>query len=63
MAVDGSGQCHLFQLVGRRFTLDEAPPSLAGCNRLVLIGRNLDAGRLRTQLIACPAAPVTPPPR
>jgi 7,8-dihydropterin-6-yl-methyl-4-(beta-D-ribofuranosyl)aminobenzene 5'-phosphate synthase len=47
-------------LVGRRFTLDAAPADLAGSNRLVLIGRNLDGVRLRTQLAEClvPAAAI-----
>jgi G3E family GTPase len=56
LAIDGSDRRHVFHLVGRRFTLDEAPPDLAGPNRLVLIGRNLDAGKLRAQLAACLAA-------
>jgi G3E family GTPase len=55
LAIDGSDRRHLFHLVGRRFTLDEAPVDLdlAGRNRLVLIGRNLDGALLRAQLTAC----------
>jgi G3E family GTPase len=59
LSIENSG-CHLFHLVGRRFTLDAAPADLAGSNRLVLIGRNLDGVRLRTQLAEClvPAAAI-----
>ncbi len=57
LAIDGSERRHLFHLVGRRFTLDEAPSGLAGHNRLVLIGRNLDGVQLRAQLAACLARP------
>jgi G3E family GTPase len=48
----------LFHLVGRRFTLDEAPAELRGPTRLVLIGQSLDAAGLRAQLAAC----ITPAP-
>lgn len=57
LAIDGSERRHLFHLIGRRFTLDKAPERFGGLNRLVLIGRNLDAVLLRTQLMACLAAP------
>jgi G3E family GTPase len=60
LSIEGSDRRHLFHLVGRRFTLDAAPPDLAGRNRLVLVGENLDAAGLRTQLAACLVAPVTP---
>ncbi len=62
LAIDCSDRRHLFHLVGRRFTLDEAPAGLTGHNRLVLIGRNLDADGLRAQLAACLAPPPTPGP-
>jgi G3E family GTPase len=62
LAIAGVARRHLFHLVGRRFTLDEAPPGLGGRNRLVVIGQNLDASRLRAQLAACLAAAVTPAP-
>jgi G3E family GTPase len=62
LSVAGSARRHLFHLVGRRFTLDEAPPELSGPNRLVLIGRQLDATRLRAQLAACLASAITPAP-
>ena len=59
LAIDGGAQRHIFHLVGRRFTLDAAPAGLAGGSRLVLIGRGLDADRLRAELAACLAAPAT----
>ena len=52
-AVEGSDKRHIFHLVGKRFTLDEAPPGGSTMNRLVLIGRGLDEARLRRQLAAC----------
>ena len=57
LTIDGADKRHLFHLVGRRFTLDEAPASGPRRTRLVLIGRNLDAGRLRAALAACLADP------
>jgi G3E family GTPase len=57
LAIEGSERRHLFHLSGRRFTLDKAPEQLGGLNRLVLIGRNLDAALLHAQLAACLAAP------
>jgi hypothetical protein len=62
LTIDCSDRRHLFHLVGRRFTLDEAPAVLTGNNRLVLIGRNLDADGLRAQLAACLVPPLTPGP-
>ena len=62
LTIDCSDRRHLFHLVGRRFTLDEAPAGLTGNNRLVLIGRNLDADGLRAQLAACLVPPLTPGP-
>jgi G3E family GTPase len=62
LTIDGGDRRHLFHLVGRRFTLDTAPLGLTGPNRLVLIGKNLDAARLRAQLAACLTARVTPAP-
>jgi G3E family GTPase len=53
LRIEGNDRHHLFHLVGRRFTLDEAPADLAGRNRLVLIGQNLDGARLRARLAAC----------
>ena len=44
---------HVFHLVGQRFTLDERQWVGPRKNRLVLIGRNLDQGRLRDRLEAC----------
>ena len=58
LRIDGSDAAHVFHLVGRRFTLDPSPDSEPERNRLVLIGRNLDAGRLRAALAACLAEPV-----
>ncbi len=60
LTIDGSSRLHLFHLVGRRFTLDEAPADLTGHNRLVLIGRNLDAEVLKAQLAACLVPSLTP---
>jgi G3E family GTPase len=57
--VDGR---HLFHLVGRRFTLDPAPGRHRGTNRLVLIGRRLDAAGLRARLAACLVPPLNPEP-
>ena len=59
LRIDGSDAGHVFHLVGRRFTLDPAPPGGARGSRLVLIGRGLDAGRLRAALAACVADQVT----
>lgn len=53
LAIEDSAQRHVFHLVGRRFTLDPAPAGLAGGTRLVLIGRGLDAARLRAELTRC----------
>ena len=62
LTIDGGDRRHLFHLVGRRFTLDTAPLDLTGPNRLVLIGKNLNAARLRAQLAACLTARVIPAP-
>jgi G3E family GTPase len=58
LAIDGAGR-HIFHLVANRFTLDTAPATIGGPNRLVLIGRNLDAERLRAELASCLAANLT----
>ena len=60
LTIDGSSRLYLFHLVGRRFTLDEASADLTGHNRLVLIGRNLDAEVLKAQLAACLVPSLTP---
>jgi G3E family GTPase len=62
LSIEGSSGRHLFHLVGRRFTLDEAPGAIAGPNRLVLIGQDLDGGKLRAQLRACLVTSVIPGP-
>jgi G3E family GTPase len=66
LSIEGSSRRHLFHLVGRRFTLDEAADeaasAMAGPNRLVLIGQNLDGEKLRAQLRACLVTSVTPAP-
>jgi G3E family GTPase len=46
----------IFHLVGTRFTLDESRWRGRRSNRLVLIGQELDAGRLRDGLARCLAA-------
>jgi G3E family GTPase len=60
LSIDGTDKRQVFHLVGKRFTLDEAPATGQRGNRLVLIGRNLDAAQLRAGLDGCLAAPVTP---
>ncbi len=60
LTIDGSDRRHLFHLVGRRFTLDDAPASVTGHNRLVLIGRNLAREELKLQLAACLVRSPTP---
>ncbi len=68
LRIAGSDVAHIFHLVGRRFTLDPSPAARNGGaaeperNRLVLIGRNLDAGSLRGALNACLADPAIPGP-
>lgn len=57
LAIDGSEARHVFHLVGRRFTLDAADAEAPPGSRLVLIGRNLDADRLRAQLAECLVTP------
>jgi G3E family GTPase len=49
---------YVFHLVGKRFSLEESRWEGTRKNALVLIGRNLDAVRLRRQLQAC-LAPVS----
>jgi G3E family GTPase len=44
---------YVFHVVGRRFTIDELPQATPRENRLVLIGRGLDAERLRRRLEEC----------
>jgi G3E family GTPase len=56
LSVDGTGKPQVFHLVGKHFTLDEAPAAAERGSRLVLIGRNLDGPQLRARLEACPAA-------
>jgi G3E family GTPase len=62
LTIAGSRTRHLFHLVGRRFTLDEAPGDTRGHTRLVLIGQNLDETGLREQLAACLAPGAIPGP-
>jgi G3E family GTPase len=47
-----TGVAYVFHLVGRRFTLDPAPPATTG-TRLVLIGCGLDTDALFRRLKAC----------
>lgn len=50
---------HIFQLSGKRCTLDVEPwNSAVPGNQIVFIGRHLDADDLRQQLAACQAEPV-----
>ena len=48
-----TGKRYVFHLVGGRFSLEEDDRSDAGSNRLVLIGRDLDAQDLRARLGNC----------
>jgi G3E family GTPase len=48
-----TGKRYVFHLVGERFTLEEDERGVAGVNRLVLIGRNLDLETLRARLLDC----------
>jgi G3E family GTPase len=48
---------YVFHLVGDRFTLDDDPRPVRGSNRLVLIGRGLDAQHLQIRLGQCLASP------
>ena len=52
-----TGKRYIFHLVGERFTLDDDARPAPGPNRLVLIGRGLDAGALKAQLEECLAPP------
>jgi G3E family GTPase len=52
-----TGKRYVFHLVGDRFTLEEDKRGVAGTNRLVLIGRNLDVEDLRERLSQCLAGP------
>jgi G3E family GTPase len=56
--VEGVAGRHVFHLTGRRFSLEKGPWAGRPGNRLVLIGRGLDHGRLREQLRACLGGPV-----
>jgi G3E family GTPase len=48
---------HVFHLAGKRFSIDDSDwPTAERKNQIVLIGKNLDHGRLRQQLQACVAA-------
>ncbi len=60
--IEGSDGRHVFHLVGGRFTLDPLPASGPRSNRLVLIGRNLNADDLRDRLACCLAVPAIPAP-
>lgn len=53
-----SDKRYVFHLVGKRFCLDEDGREGQTKSKLVLIGRNLDRGQLRSQLEAC-LAPTT----
>ncbi|MEB3235907.1 MAG: GTP-binding protein [Cyanobacteriota bacterium] len=47
---------HIFHLAGKRFSIDDSDwPSSERKNQIVLIGKNLDHGKLRQQLQACVA--------
>ena len=48
-----TGKRYVFHLVGERFTLEEDERGVAGANRLVLIGRDLDVESLRAHLSQC----------
>ncbi|MGZ5902501.1 MAG: CobW family GTP-binding protein [Reyranella sp.] len=48
-----TGKRYVFHLVGERFTLEEDDRGVAGTNRLVLIGQNLDVETLRVRLANC----------
>jgi G3E family GTPase len=48
-----TGKRYVFHLVGERFTLEEDERGIAGANRLVLIGRDLDLETLRARLLDC----------
>jgi G3E family GTPase len=48
-----TGKRYVFHLVGERFTLEEDERGVAGANRLVLIGRDLDLETLRARLLDC----------
>ena len=52
-----TGKRYVFHLVGERFTLEEDGRDLAGANRLVLIGRDLDLEDLRERLSDCLTGP------
>ena len=47
---------HVFHLAGKRFSIDDSDWTDAKKNQLVLIGRDLDHGKLRQQLEACVAS-------
>jgi len=48
---------HVFHLAGKRFSIDDSDwPTAERKNQIVLIGKNLDHGRLRQQLQACVVA-------
>jgi len=51
--MDERDKRYIFHLVGKRFSLDEGRWAGPKSNRLVLIGRNLDAAALRSRLEAC----------
>ena len=54
--MDESNARLVFHLVGNRFSLDESRWTGPRKNALVLIGRNLDAAKLRRRLEACLAS-------
>jgi G3E family GTPase len=55
--LEESDNRHVFHLVGKRFTLDVGAWSGPRDNRLVLIGRGMNAAELRQAWQACAAAP------
>lgn len=55
LSVVETSRSYLFHLVGERFSLEPAEERLGG-NKLVLIGRDIDAAGLRAQLDACLAS-------
>lgn len=56
---DESPKRHIFHLSGKRFSLDDDQWQGQPQNRLVLIGQDLDHGKLRSQLESCLCQPST----
>ena len=62
LAIAGSDKRYIFHLVSQRFTLDESHWTDPIRNKLVLIGRGLDARHLRKRLHECLATDVVSKP-